>query len=89
VAGKGTVVRWERLRRQNHWFDASYNRVRGRVPVRGAAGSGDPAAGAAAAAALVRFRAEAAALLGVDGERKQDGPPTGLATAPATTRPRQ
>jgi len=25
VAGKGTVVKWERLRRQNHWFDALYN----------------------------------------------------------------
>jgi hypothetical protein len=24
VAGKGTVVKWERLRRQNHWFDALY-----------------------------------------------------------------
>ena len=26
VAGKGVVVKWERLRRQNHWFDALYNR---------------------------------------------------------------
>jgi len=25
VQGKGMVVRWERLRRQNHWFDALYN----------------------------------------------------------------
>jgi len=25
VAGRGTVVRWERLRRQNHWLDALYN----------------------------------------------------------------
>ena len=25
VAGKGVAVRWERLRRQNHWFDALYN----------------------------------------------------------------
>jgi phage terminase large subunit GpA-like protein len=25
VAGKGVVVRWERLRKQNHWFDALYN----------------------------------------------------------------
>ena len=25
MAGKGTVVRWERIRRQNHWFDALYN----------------------------------------------------------------
>lgn len=25
VPGKGAVVRWERLRRQNHWFDALYN----------------------------------------------------------------
>src|SRR6478736_6739591 len=25
VAGKGIVVRWERKRRQNHWFDALYN----------------------------------------------------------------
>jgi hypothetical protein len=25
VPGKGMVVRWERLRRQNHWFDALYN----------------------------------------------------------------
>jgi len=25
VAGKGMVVRWERLRRQNHWLDALYN----------------------------------------------------------------
>lgn len=25
VAGKGLVVKWERQRRQNHWFDALYN----------------------------------------------------------------
>jgi len=25
VAGKGVVTRWERLRRQNHWFDDLYN----------------------------------------------------------------
>ena len=25
VAGKGVVVKWQRLRRQNHWFDAIYN----------------------------------------------------------------
>jgi hypothetical protein len=25
VAGRGVVVKWERLRRQNHWFDALYN----------------------------------------------------------------
>jgi hypothetical protein len=25
VSGKGVVVKWERLRRQNHWFDALYN----------------------------------------------------------------
>ena len=25
VAGKGVLVKWERLRRQNHWFDALYN----------------------------------------------------------------
>lgn len=25
VAGKGVVVKWERMRRQNHWFDALYN----------------------------------------------------------------
>jgi hypothetical protein len=25
VAGKGVVAKWERLRRQNHWFDALYN----------------------------------------------------------------
>jgi phage terminase large subunit GpA-like protein len=25
VAGKGVVVQWERLRRQNHWLDALYN----------------------------------------------------------------
>ena len=25
VAGKGVVVKWERLRKQNHWFDALYN----------------------------------------------------------------
>jgi hypothetical protein len=25
IAGKGVVVRWERIRRQNHWFDALYN----------------------------------------------------------------
>ncbi len=25
VAGKGVVVRWERVRRNNHWFDALYN----------------------------------------------------------------
>ena len=25
VAGKGVVVKWERIRRQNHWLDALYN----------------------------------------------------------------
>lgn len=25
LAGRGIVVKWERLRRQNHWFDALYN----------------------------------------------------------------
>ncbi|WP_145054490.1 hypothetical protein [Lignipirellula cremea] len=25
MAGKGVVAKWERLRRQNHWFDALYN----------------------------------------------------------------
>ena len=25
IAGKGMVVKWERLRRQNHWLDALYN----------------------------------------------------------------
>jgi hypothetical protein len=25
VAGRGVVTKWERLRRQNHWFDALYN----------------------------------------------------------------
>ena len=25
VAGQGVRVKWERLRRQNHWFDALYN----------------------------------------------------------------
>jgi hypothetical protein len=25
IAGKGVVTRWERIRRQNHWFDALYN----------------------------------------------------------------
>ena len=25
VAGRGIVVRWERIRKQNHWFDALYN----------------------------------------------------------------
>lgn len=25
VSGRGVVVKWERLRRQNHWFDALYN----------------------------------------------------------------
>ena len=25
VAGKGVVTKWERVRRQNHWFDALYN----------------------------------------------------------------
>jgi phage terminase large subunit GpA-like protein len=25
VAGKGVVVKWERLRKQNHWLDALYN----------------------------------------------------------------
>jgi len=25
VAGRGVVVKWERRRRQNHWFDALYN----------------------------------------------------------------
>jgi hypothetical protein len=24
IAGKGLVVRWERQKRQNHWFDALY-----------------------------------------------------------------
>ncbi len=25
VAGRGSVIKWERVRRQNHWFDALYN----------------------------------------------------------------
>ena len=25
VAGKGVVTKWERIRKQNHWFDALYN----------------------------------------------------------------
>jgi hypothetical protein len=25
VAGRGLVIKWERIRRQNHWFDALYN----------------------------------------------------------------
>lgn len=25
IAGKGVVTKWERLRRQNHWFDTLYN----------------------------------------------------------------
>ena len=25
IAGRGVVTKWERLRRQNHWFDALYN----------------------------------------------------------------
>ncbi len=25
IAGKGVVTRWERIRRNNHWFDALYN----------------------------------------------------------------
>jgi hypothetical protein len=25
VAGKGVIVKWERIRKQNHWFDALYN----------------------------------------------------------------
>src|SRR5690349_3906368 len=25
VTGKGVVTKWERLRKQNHWFDALYN----------------------------------------------------------------
>ena len=25
IAGKGVVIKWERVRRQNHWFDALYN----------------------------------------------------------------
>lgn len=25
VAGRGVVVKWERLRKHNHWFDALYN----------------------------------------------------------------
>jgi hypothetical protein len=25
VAGKGVVMKWERVRRQNHWLDALYN----------------------------------------------------------------
>jgi phage terminase large subunit GpA-like protein len=25
IAGRGVVIKWERMRRQNHWFDALYN----------------------------------------------------------------
>ena len=25
IAGRGVVVKWERRRKQNHWFDALYN----------------------------------------------------------------
>lgn len=25
IASKGVVTRWERIRRNNHWFDALYN----------------------------------------------------------------
>lgn len=25
IAGKGVVTKWERIRRNNHWFDALYN----------------------------------------------------------------
>ena len=25
IAGKSVAVRWEAVRRQNHWFDALYN----------------------------------------------------------------
>lgn len=25
IAGKGVITKWERVRRQNHWFDALYN----------------------------------------------------------------
>jgi Terminase large subunit gpA, endonuclease domain len=25
IAGKGVITKWERIRRQNHWFDALYN----------------------------------------------------------------
>lgn len=25
VAGKGVLTKWERIRRQNHWFDALHN----------------------------------------------------------------
>src|SRR4030095_6573909 len=25
VAGKGVITKWDRIRRQNHWFDALYN----------------------------------------------------------------
>ncbi|MCA8989342.1 MAG: hypothetical protein KDA78_16960, partial [Planctomycetaceae bacterium] len=25
AVGKGVVTRWERIRRNNHWFDALYN----------------------------------------------------------------
>lgn len=25
MAGKGVVTKWERLRRQNHWFEALYH----------------------------------------------------------------
>jgi hypothetical protein len=25
VAGRGVIVRWERVRKQNHWFDTMYN----------------------------------------------------------------
>src|SRR5205823_349351 len=38
IAGKGMVERWERVRRQNHWLDALYQRLCRGAPVRGAAG---------------------------------------------------
>src|SRR4029450_10014635 len=25
IAGRGLITKWERIRRQNHWFDALYN----------------------------------------------------------------
>jgi hypothetical protein len=25
VAGRGVIVKWQRIRRQNHWLDALYN----------------------------------------------------------------
>ena len=38
VAGTGVAVKWERMRRQNYWFDCSLQSLRGLAFVRCAIG---------------------------------------------------